>query len=98
MLIVESTLLTWSALFDLFFAFEYFYKTQEVCSISSFCIPLFALGDDFELWTQYPGSVVPLAMFLHVFCNSTKTSANISGWTMDNKELFIARHLWTINY
>ena len=30
MLIVESTLLTWSALFDLFFAFEYFYKTQEV--------------------------------------------------------------------
>ena len=46
MLIVESTLLTWSALFDLFFAFEYFYKTKEVCSISSFCIPLSAMGDD----------------------------------------------------
>ena len=30
MLIVESTLLTWFDLFDLFFAFEYFYKTQEV--------------------------------------------------------------------
>ena len=30
MLIVESTLSTWSALFDLLFAFGYFYKTQEV--------------------------------------------------------------------
>ena len=42
MLIVESTLLTWSALFDLFFAFEYFYKTQEVVFLV-FCIPLFLL-------------------------------------------------------
>ena len=33
MLIVESTLLTWSTLFDLFFAFEYFYKTQENIAI-----------------------------------------------------------------
>ena len=29
-LIVDSTLSTWSALFDLLFAFGYFYKTQEV--------------------------------------------------------------------
>ena len=53
MLIVESTLLTWSALFDLFFAFEYFYKTQEVVFLVFFVSPLFllikmlfAIGDD----------------------------------------------------
>ena len=69
MLIVESTLLTWSALFDLFFAFEYFYKTQEVVFLV-FLYPLISLNQNvichwgwFELWTQYPGSVVPLAMF-----------------------------------
>ena len=52
MLIVESTLLTWSALFDLFFAFEYIYKTQEVVFLV-FLYPLislnqmlFAMGDD----------------------------------------------------
>ena len=45
-------MMTWSALFDLFFAFEYFYKTQEVVFLV-FCIPLFllikmlfAIGDD----------------------------------------------------
>ena len=35
MLIVESTLSTWSALVDLLFAFGYFYKTQEVQSGAS---------------------------------------------------------------
>ena len=70
MLIVELTLLTWSALFDLFFAFEYFYKTQEVVFLV-FLYPLISLNQNvichwgwFELWTQYPGSVVPLAMFM----------------------------------
>ena len=69
MLIVESTLLTWSTLFALFFAFEYFYNTQEVVFLV-FLYPLISLNQNvichwgwFELWTQYPGSVVPLAMF-----------------------------------
>ena len=43
MLIVESTLLTWSALFDLFFAFEYIYKTQEVVFLV-FLYPLISLN------------------------------------------------------
>ena len=49
MLIVESTLLTWSALFDLFFAFEYIYKTQEVVFLVFLYLlikMLFAIGDD----------------------------------------------------
>ena len=45
MLIVESTLLTWSALFDLFFAFEYFYKTQEVVFLV-FLYPLISLNQN----------------------------------------------------
>ena len=69
MLIVESTLLSWFDLFDLFFSFEYFYKIQEVVFLV-FLYPLISLNQNvichwgwFELWTQYPGSVVPLAMF-----------------------------------
>ena len=48
MLIVESTLLTWSALFDLFFAFEYFYKTQEVV----FLVFIYPLILKFWLWQR----------------------------------------------
>ena len=39
MLIVESTLSTWSALFDLLFAFGYFFKTQEVVFLVFFVSP-----------------------------------------------------------
>ena len=52
MLIVESRLLAWSALFDLLFAFGYFLQKSR-SSIFCFCIPLFlvikmlfAMGDD----------------------------------------------------
>ena len=39
MLIAESTLLIWSALFDHFLVFEYFYKTQEVVFLVFFVSP-----------------------------------------------------------
>ena len=79
-LAIESTLLTWCALFDLLIIFEYFTRR----SISCFCIPLFLVyktcisfhlqnvichGGWFGLWPQYPGSVVPLAMFYNQFFN-----------------------------